>query len=101
MSTSGEHPLHKDSDLSLSTRKYPLLEELSRLRRLPLRPTYTYKEAVEVLGGSVRALQERVRTGELIARDLPGRGRFFASDLEDFLQNSGKMQKRGRRNECQ
>jgi hypothetical protein len=67
---------------------YPLLEALLREKSLPLKGTYTYRDTVAVFGCSIRALQERIRSGKLRARNLPGRAKFLSIDLEDFLENS-------------
>ena len=37
---------------------------------------------------SIRTIQDRVSSGKLMARDLPGRAKVLAQDLEDFLSNS-------------
>jgi transposase len=79
-------------------RRYPLLEPLLAQKGLPLRGTYTIRDVAAMFGVSVRAIQERVRIGQLRARDLPGRARFLSEDLEAFLQSSqrkcGESQRR-------
>jgi hypothetical protein len=40
---------------------------------------------------SVRTIQDWIRSRKLHARDLPGRGRFLAQDLELFLEQSIKV----------
>jgi predicted site-specific integrase-resolvase len=37
---------------------------------------------------SVRTIQDWIKDGKLVARDLPGRGRFLSEDLEAFLRDS-------------
>ena len=69
---------------------YPLLQELLALRGLELKPGYTNGDLAEVLGVTIRAIQARIQKGDLIARDLPGRIRFFPSDIEEYLRNSRK-----------
>jgi len=70
--------------------RYPLLEALLSERALPLKGTYTYADAIQILGGSKRALQDLIRDGKLGSRNLPGRAHFLSIDLEEFLQNSVK-----------
>ncbi len=70
--------------------RYPLLEVLLADRGRPLQAMYTYRDVAQIFECSVRTIQERVRRGELKVRDLPGRGRFLAIDLEDFILNSAK-----------
>ena len=71
-------------------RKYTLLEALLAQKGLPLKGIYTTKDVAKIFGVSVRAIQERVRSGQIASRDLPGRARFLSEDLETFLQNSTK-----------
>jgi len=70
--------------------RYPLLEGLVAEKGLCLRGTYTYADAIQIVGGSKRALQDYVRDGKLTSRNLPGRAHFLSVDLEEFLQNSVK-----------
>ena len=70
---------------------YPLLQELLKLRGLPLKPMYTNREVAEIFGVSIRAIQARIQKGDLIARDLPGRARFLPSDLEEYLSKSRRV----------
>lgn len=69
---------------------YPLLEELFRLKNLPLQPTYTNSDAASIFGVSTRTIQTRVADGSLPSRTLMGRARFLSCDLESFLVNSRK-----------
>lgn len=75
-----------------NTSKYPLLEELLAISQTPLKPMYSIRDIASIFQVSVRAIQNRVASGQLVARDLPGRAKFLAQDLEDFL----KASKRGR-----
>ena len=75
------------------TSRYPLLEEILRIKKLPIRPMFTTREVAEIFGVSSRAIQDWIAFGKLSARDLPGRARFLPSDLELFLQNSPKERK--------
>jgi hypothetical protein len=70
--------------------RYPLLEGLVAEKGLCLKGTYTYADAIQIVGGSKRALQDYVRDGKLTSRNLPGRAHFLSIDLEEFLQNSAK-----------
>lgn len=66
----------------------PLLESLLAQKGLALNGTYTVGDVADMFGVSVRTIQDRVISGELQARDLPGHARFLSEDLEDFLRNS-------------
>lgn len=68
--------------------KYPLLEEILALRQMALQPMYTIRDAAKLFGVTVRAIQARVSSGQLVSRDLPGRAKFLPVDLEQFLDNS-------------
>jgi Helix-turn-helix domain len=68
--------------------KYPLLEGVLAAKDLPLKGICTNRDAAEIFGVSVRTIQDWVRNGDLISRNLPGRGRFLSEDLENFLRNS-------------
>ncbi|PYL07656.1 MAG: hypothetical protein DMG97_04335 [Acidobacteria bacterium] len=74
--------------------KYPLLEALLDAQGLTLKGAYRYSDVTEIFDCSIRALQERVRDGQLTVRDLPGRKKFLAQDLENFLKNSVRKPKR-------
>lgn len=67
---------------------FPLLWGLLQYRELPYKPTYTVTETAAIFGVSGRTIRKMIASGKLIARDLPGRARFLAQDLEDFLRNS-------------
>jgi len=73
--------------------KYPLLESLLAQKNLSLKGTYTNHDAAEMFGVSVRTIQDWVRKGDFVARNLPGRGRFLSEDLEHFLQNSARRRR--------
>jgi hypothetical protein len=75
-------------DPSSKVTEYPLLEALLREKSLPLKGTYRYQDATAIFDCSKRALQERIRSGQLQKRNLPGRAKFLSVDLESFLQNS-------------
>jgi len=70
--------------------RYPLLEALLSEKGLSLKGTYTYPDAIQILGGSKRSLQDLVRDGKLAYRNLPGRAHWLSVDFEEFLQNSLK-----------
>lgn len=79
----------KEKTLS-ETAKYPLLEALLERRHLPLQPMYRNRDVAALFEVCVRVIQNRIASGHLKARDLPGRWRFFPQDLEDYLQASTK-----------
>jgi excisionase family DNA binding protein len=68
--------------------RYALLEAILEEKGLELKGIYTIRDTASIFGVSVRTIQDWVRDGKLMARDLPGRGRFLSEDLEQFLQNS-------------
>jgi hypothetical protein len=76
--------------LGSQTAKYPLLEEILAIKGLPLQPMYTTKDVAKLFNVSARAIQNRIASGQLIPRDLPGRAKFLPQDLEDFLIASRK-----------
>ena len=65
--------------------RYPLLMEILALKDLQLRAMYTTTEIAQIFGVTSRAIQNRIASGQLRPRNLPGRARFLAQDLEDFL----------------
>jgi hypothetical protein len=76
--------------INSETTKYPLLGEILSIKNLPLQPTYTIRDIAKLFSVSVRAIQNRVASGQLSVRDLPGRARFLSEDLEVFLVTSKK-----------
>jgi hypothetical protein len=70
--------------------RFPLLEEMLSTRGEALKSLYSNDDVAQLFGVSVRAIQDWIARGLLIARDLPGKGRFMARDLEAFLTNSVK-----------
>ena len=74
--------------------KYPLLQEMLDLKNLKLQATYTIRDLAQLFSVSVRSIQNRIASGQLAARDLPGRAKFFSQDLEDFLFASRKERSR-------
>lgn len=74
--------------------KYPLLEQMLEVMGMPLKATYTMKAFAELFGVTVRSAQTYVASGRLPARDLPGRARFFPSDIEQYLRDSERKPKR-------
>jgi len=72
------------------TSKYPLLLEILGLRNLELQPMYSIRDLAKIFNVSVRAIQNRVASGQLPPRDLPGRARFLPLDLENFIRTSRK-----------
>jgi hypothetical protein len=74
--------------------RYPLLTTLLLIRGLPYQATYTISDVGHLLSASTRAVQDRAASGQLPTRDLPGRAKFLADDLEEFLRNSRKNGKK-------
>ena len=72
------------------SRRYRLLEEILKLKGLSLQATYSNKDLARIFEVSIRAIQNRVASGQLIPRNLPGRARYLTQDLEDFLLASRK-----------
>ena len=77
---------------SRESHRYPLLESLLAARGLSLKGIYTNTDAAKIFGVSKRTILDWLRDRKLIARDLPGRGRFLSEDLELFLQKSLRKQ---------
>lgn len=73
---------------------YPLLEQFLAIKGLPLRPTYTIQDVASLFSVSARAIHDRVASGQLLARDLPGRAKFLPVDLEEFLQQSARKRQK-------
>lgn len=73
-----------------STVKYPLLQEILNLKDRSLQATYTVRDLAGLFNVSVRAIQNRVASGQIPSRDLPGRAKFLSEDLEMFLMSSLK-----------
>jgi hypothetical protein len=70
------------------TTKFPMLEAILAIKNLPLQPMYTTSGFAEIFGVSARAIQNWMASGKLPARNLPGRWRFLAEDIEKYLQTS-------------
>jgi hypothetical protein len=68
--------------------KYPFLEEILTIKECSLQPMYSNRDVAELFEVSIRAIQDRVATGQLTSRNLPGRAKFLPMDLEEFLRNS-------------
>ena len=68
--------------------RYPLLESLLIPKGLSFKGIYTIRDTAQIFGVSTRTIQEWVRDGKLVARELPGRGKFLSEDLEMFLHRS-------------
>jgi hypothetical protein len=72
----------------LKAARYPLLETVLACKGLPLQGTYSVQDVAHLFDVSTRTIQTRMKRGDLASRDLPGRAKFLAFDLEQFLQNS-------------
>lgn len=70
--------------------KFPMLEAILAIKNLPLEPMYTTGGFAELFGVSARSIQNWLASGKLSARNLPGRWRFLAEDIENFLQASAE-----------
>ena len=70
--------------------KYLLLETILAHKGLQLKGTYTIHDVAELFGVSARAIQDRMKRGQLTSRNLPGRAKFLSVDLEEFLGNSSR-----------
>src|ERR1700739_586038 len=70
--------------------KYPLLQSLLEILDLQLQPTYSTRDIANIFRVSIKTIQNRVAAGQLVPRDLPGRGKFLPQDLEEFLKGSRK-----------
>jgi hypothetical protein len=75
-----------------STVKYSLLRAILNLKGRSLQATYTVRDLAELFNVSVRAIQNRVASGQIPSRDLPGRAKFLSEDLETFLVKSVKKE---------
>lgn len=78
------------------TVKFPLLQEILSLKGLSLQPVYSIRDLAGIFNVTPRAIQNRVASGQIPARNLPGRAKFLSADLEAFLDSSVK---KGRRHE--
>jgi hypothetical protein len=79
---------------SSATIRYPLLQEILDLKNLQLHAMFSITDVATIFGVSVRAIQNRVASGQLPARDLPGHAKFLPQDLEAFLAASKKRSAR-------
>ena len=71
-----------------SRMKLPLLETVLNSKGLPMKAIYTLGDVAEIFGVSKRAIQHRIKQGQLRSRNLPGHGKCLAADLELFLAGS-------------
>ena len=74
--------------------RFPLLEEMLRIKRMPLKAGFTNGDLARLFGVSGRAICARVQSGQLTSRNLPGRAKFLPSDVEEFLRNSKRNPRR-------
>ena len=73
---------------NLEPNAYPMLQEILKIKGLPIQATYTNGDIARIFDVSIRAIQDRIAAGQLCARDLPGRARFLSTDIEEFLTKS-------------
>jgi transposase len=85
------------SDQPQPSTMYPLLQAIVAARGMTLKAIYTNRDAAEIFAVSVRTVQDWIREEKLTCRDLPGRGRHLAEDLETFLQQSKRKPTGGQR----
>jgi hypothetical protein len=79
------------------TDSFPMLEAMLRIKGFQLQATYSIRDLAHLFNVSARAIQNRVASGQITARDLPGRAKFLPQDIEAFLSASKKVgQRRGR-----
>ena len=74
--------------------KYPLLHEILTMKGMSLQPTYSNRDVAKIFNVSIRAIQARIKSGGLSARELPGTARFLSLDLETFLVNSARSSRK-------
>jgi helix-turn-helix protein len=67
---------------------FPLLQTLLDARGMAPKGTYTNRDAASLFEVSVRTIQDWITDEKIVSRNLPGRGRFLAQDLEAFLEGS-------------
>ena len=70
--------------------RYPLLQEMLGIKGLVLKATYTIRDLAQLFAVTTRAIQNRIASGQLTSRDLPGRAKCLPQDVEAFLANSKK-----------
>jgi hypothetical protein len=70
--------------------KYPLLETVLAYRALPMKGAFSVHDVADLFSVTPRTIQTRIKRGDLTARDLPGRLKFLAIDLEQLLQGRSK-----------
>jgi len=68
--------------------KYPLLEAVLTYSGQSIKGLYTLGDVASIFRVSVRAIQQRVKRGELKTRNLPGRAKCLPIDLERYLEAS-------------
>jgi hypothetical protein len=71
--------------------RHPLLETVLAHKGLPLKGTYTVQDVAGVFEVTPRTIQVWIKRGNLHSRSLPGRAKFLAIDLEEFLDDSSKV----------
>jgi excisionase family DNA binding protein len=67
--------------------RYPRLSEILQYRELHFQPMYTVTETAAIFGVNRRTVLKMIAAGRIQPRDLPGRARFLAADLEAYLNN--------------
>jgi transposase len=70
--------------------KYPMLEAILAIQKVPLQPMYSTRDIAKLFSVSTRAIQSWIASGQLTPRNLPGRWRLLTQDVEDFLAGRKK-----------
>jgi excisionase family DNA binding protein len=68
--------------------RYPRLLELLQYRELSFQPMFTVTETATIFGVHRRTVLKMIAAGRIVPRDLPGRARFLAADLEAYLNRT-------------
>jgi hypothetical protein len=74
----------------IGEKQYPMLEEYLSNRRESVKPAYSTRDVATLFSVSIRAIQQRIAQGQIVARDLPGRFKILPGDLEEFFERSRK-----------
>ncbi|MGA2808786.1 MAG: helix-turn-helix domain-containing protein [Terracidiphilus sp.] len=76
------------SSNSTPEQRYPRLLELLQYRELSFKPMFTVTETAVIFGVHRRTVLKMIAAGRIVPRDLPGRARFLAADLEAYLNRT-------------
>ena len=87
----GHHIAANASMTDHTLEKYPLLAAVLSAKGLPVKGVWTIADVAQILEVGIRTIYDRIKSGKLAVRDLPGHGRFLSEDLEEFLKNSKRL----------